>query len=114
MRIIALTPDNERAVRQAAELLVRCFAHIPSGWHTLEEALAEVRGSFGTDRVSRIAVAENERGGVWSCIATLDDTRKLRWVVRSRVRRQNPCVRTERSWLYFWCEDSHFHARWPL
>jgi len=59
MRIIDLTQDNERVVRQAAELLVRCFAHIPSGWHTLEEGLAEVRGSLKQDRISRVAVADN-------------------------------------------------------
>jgi len=46
-------------VRQAAELLVCCFSHIPSGWHTLEEGLAEVRESLGPDRVSRVALDEN-------------------------------------------------------
>ncbi|HPD06425.1 MAG TPA: GNAT family N-acetyltransferase [Candidatus Bipolaricaulis sp.] len=59
MRITDLGGANERAVRQAAELLVRCFAHIPSGWHTLEEGLAEVQESLGPDRVSRVSLDEN-------------------------------------------------------
>lgn len=59
MRIADLLGDDERAVRQAGELLVRCFAHIPSGWHTLEEGLEEVRGSLKPGRVSRVALDEN-------------------------------------------------------
>ncbi len=59
MTIEDLTEANERGVQQAAELLVRCFAHIPSGWHTLEEGLAEVRESLAPDRVSRVALDEN-------------------------------------------------------
>lgn len=59
MTIVDLTSNNERAVRQAAELLVRCFAHIPSGWHTLEEGLVEVRESLGPDRISRVALDES-------------------------------------------------------
>ncbi|MEW6217756.1 MAG: GNAT family N-acetyltransferase [Candidatus Bipolaricaulota bacterium] len=59
MTIVDLTSDNEPAVRQAAELLVCCFAHIPSGWHTLEEGLAEVRESLAPGRVSRVALDEN-------------------------------------------------------
>lgn len=59
MTIVDLCGGDERAVRQAAELLVRCFAHVPSGWHTLEEGLEEVRESLGPDRVSRAAVDEN-------------------------------------------------------
>jgi len=31
MKIADLVGINEPAVRQAAELVVRCFAHIPSG-----------------------------------------------------------------------------------
>jgi aminoglycoside 6'-N-acetyltransferase I len=56
MRIVDLDGDNEEAVRQAAELLVRCFGHLPSGWHTLEEGLAEVRESLAPDRVSRVGL----------------------------------------------------------
>ncbi|MBC7219982.1 GNAT family N-acetyltransferase [Candidatus Bipolaricaulota bacterium] len=59
MTIADLGPQGERAIRQAAELLVCCFAHIPSGWHTLEEWLAEVRESLAPDRVSRVALDEN-------------------------------------------------------
>ena len=59
MRIADLVEDNERAMRQAAELLVRCFSHIPSGWHTLEEGLAEVQGSLKPGWISRVAFDEN-------------------------------------------------------
>ncbi len=59
MLIRDLEQGGEQASRQAAELLVRCFSHIPSGWHTLEEGLAEARESLGPDRVSRVALDEN-------------------------------------------------------
>ncbi len=58
MRIVDFHTLHERAMRQAAELLVRCFAHLPSGWHSLEEGLAEVRESLKPDRVSRVALDE--------------------------------------------------------
>jgi aminoglycoside 6'-N-acetyltransferase I len=59
MRIVDLSDGGGRLVHQAAELLVRCFAHLPSGWHTVEEGLAEVRESLEPDRISRVAVDEN-------------------------------------------------------
>ncbi|GAB4307794.1 MAG: aminoglycoside N-acetyltransferase AAC(6')-Ii [Candidatus Bipolaricaulota bacterium] len=59
MTIVDLRGGDERVIHQAAELLVRCFAHIPSGWHTLEEGLAEVRESLALGRVSRVALDEN-------------------------------------------------------
>jgi len=58
MTIVDLRDGDERAVRRAAELLVLCFAHIPSGWHTLDQGLAEVRESLEPDRISRVAVDE--------------------------------------------------------
>lgn len=59
MQVANLGDCGEPYMRQAAELLVRCFAHIPSGWHTLEEGLAEVWESLAPDRVSRVALDEN-------------------------------------------------------
>lgn len=59
MTIVDLDPRDERSVQQAAELLVRCFSHTSSGWHTLDEGLAEVRESLGPDRISRVALDEN-------------------------------------------------------
>ncbi len=59
MKIVDLYEDHERAVHEAARLLVDCFAHIPSGWHTLDEGLAEVRASLGSDRISRIALDDD-------------------------------------------------------
>lgn len=59
MRIVDLSTAGEQAARQAAELLVLRFSHLESGWHTLEEGLAEVRESLGQDRISRVAVDGN-------------------------------------------------------
>ncbi|HAZ27676.1 TPA: N-acetyltransferase [Candidatus Acetothermia bacterium] len=59
MRIIDLTAANEQAISHAAELLLGSFAHLPSGWHTLEDGLVEVRESLGPERISRVAVDEN-------------------------------------------------------
>ncbi len=59
MTIADLRPQDKRAVGLAAELLVRLFAHLPSGWHTLEEGLAEVHGSLEPGRISRVALDES-------------------------------------------------------
>jgi aminoglycoside 6'-N-acetyltransferase I len=60
VRIADLRPDDEDAIRQIAELLVESFAeHWPDAWPTLEAALAEVHESFGPDRISRVALADD-------------------------------------------------------
>lgn len=59
MEIVDLAGAGERAARQAAELLVRCFSHVPSGWHTVEEGLEEVRESLEPGRISRVALDED-------------------------------------------------------
>jgi aminoglycoside 6'-N-acetyltransferase I len=56
MRIIDLSLDDDRATEQAARLLVEGFA--PHAWASMEEALEEVRASFGADRISRVALDE--------------------------------------------------------
>jgi aminoglycoside 6'-N-acetyltransferase I len=60
MLIVDLTPDDENGVQQAAGLLVAGFAeHWPFAWPDVESALAEVRESFGQDRISRVAVGDS-------------------------------------------------------
>ncbi|HEU67858.1 MAG TPA: GNAT family N-acetyltransferase, partial [Candidatus Acetothermia bacterium] len=83
MRIADLVGDNGRSVRQAAELLVRCSSHIPSGWHTLEEGLAEVRESLGPDRISRVALDEN--GDVLGWIGAIPSYRCHVWELHPLV-----------------------------
>ncbi len=56
MNIVDLDPENESAVKQAAELLVDL---LPEGWPTFEKALGEVRESFPDERISRIAVEDD-------------------------------------------------------
>lgn len=56
IQILDLTPDDDAAIDQVAELVVAVFGHIESGWQTLEDALEEVQESFDEDRISRIAV----------------------------------------------------------
>lgn len=65
--IIDLQPDNAAAIQQVAQLLIDGFAHSPGAWKEMETALAEVQESFGTDKISRIAI--NEEGQVLGWIA---------------------------------------------
>ncbi|MFC2038614.1 GNAT family N-acetyltransferase [Chloroflexota bacterium] len=91
MKIIELSPDNEKAVDQTADMLVESFReHWPDAWPDIDSALEEVMESFGEDRVSRIAVDENGdvlgwiggikeyRGNVWELhpLAVRLDSRK--------------------------------------
>jgi aminoglycoside 6'-N-acetyltransferase I len=60
-RIVDQRPDDEEAVLQTAAILVEGFKeHWPRAWPDIPSALAEVRESFGTGRISRVAV---DRGG---------------------------------------------------
>jgi aminoglycoside 6'-N-acetyltransferase I len=54
--IVDLRPDQEETIRQVAELLREAFAHIPDWIQTPESAQAEVRESFGPNRISRVAL----------------------------------------------------------
>src|SRR6266487_3689913 len=60
MRIIDLDPADQRAIEQTAALLVEGFrAHWPHAWPNMEAALEEVRESFESGRLSRVAVGED-------------------------------------------------------
>ena len=59
IRIVDLTPDNERAIRQAAELLVIGFQEMaPDAWPNMEAALEEVQEALEPGRICRIALDE--------------------------------------------------------
>jgi len=61
MNLISLPPDNERMIRQAAQLLVNGFKeHWPEAWPTLEEALEEVHEMLQAERICRVAVDEEQ------------------------------------------------------
>ena len=59
MNIIALRPDHEKLVQQAAQLMVDAFReHWPDSWSTFEEGLQEVQEMLQNDRICRAAVDE--------------------------------------------------------
>jgi len=65
MKIVDLCSNDEKTIHQIANLLMEAFAHIPHWLNTLDGALAQVRGSFAPDHISRVA---------------LDDDNALGWV----------------------------------
>ena len=68
MRIVDLTPENERAIEEAAALLVDGFAaHWPDAWPDMEAARQEVRAWLGPEHICRAAV--DEQGLVLGWIA---------------------------------------------
>ena len=57
MEIITLSPDNERLIQQAGQLLGDAFReHWPGSWSTLEEGLKEVHEMLDTERICCAAV----------------------------------------------------------
>jgi aminoglycoside 6'-N-acetyltransferase I len=88
MRIVDLVSTNESAIQQVAALLVEGFAtNWPNAWPEMESALLEVRESFGTDRISRIAVDED--GTVLGWIGGISQYRGHVWELHPLVVRVN-------------------------
>jgi aminoglycoside 6'-N-acetyltransferase I len=88
MRIIDLVSTNESAIQQVTELLVEGFAtNWPFAWPDMESALEEVHESFGTDRISRIAVDED--GTVLGWIGGISQYRGHVWELHPLVVRVN-------------------------
>lgn len=56
MRIVELLPSDDGLVHEVAALLVEAFASIPDFVKTEKAALAEISTSFGTGRLSRVAL----------------------------------------------------------
>lgn len=66
MRIIDLAPNAEDITQQLAALLVAAFrAHWPQAWPTLADALEEVRASLAEDRISRVALDDDDQALGW-------------------------------------------------
>lgn len=51
--IVDLNIENEKYLKQTADILLTCFE---SSWSTIEESIEEVKESIGGQRLSRIAV----------------------------------------------------------
>lgn len=69
LRLRDLTAADTSAIEQVGLMLVEGFAeHSPGAWPDLEAARAEVRASFGDDRISRVALDERD-GAVLGWIA---------------------------------------------
>ena len=65
MTIIDLKPEHQKYVAQVAAILVEAFAHFPETFDTLEQARAEVLESFQPNRISRVALDENDDAVGW-------------------------------------------------
>jgi aminoglycoside 6'-N-acetyltransferase I len=65
MRIIDLLPDNSQLIDQIAALLVAAFRDHSPAWPDHASGLAEVRESFGQDRVSRVALDDTGQAVGW-------------------------------------------------
>jgi aminoglycoside 6'-N-acetyltransferase I len=64
--IVDLQSEDEATIRQVEALLVEGFAmNWPEAWPDVESAVEEVRESFGRDRISRVALADNKRVLGW-------------------------------------------------
>jgi aminoglycoside 6'-N-acetyltransferase I len=61
MHIVDLRSDDEGTIRQIAALLVESFAiNWPEAWPDMEAAIEEVQQSFGAERISRVALDEDD------------------------------------------------------
>jgi GNAT superfamily N-acetyltransferase len=88
MTIIDLTPEDNRAVEQTAMLLVEGFRDTGStDWNTLEDALAEVRASFQSGRISRVAV--DQAGNVQGWIGGIEGYNGNVWELHPLVVRED-------------------------
>jgi aminoglycoside 6'-N-acetyltransferase I len=65
VKITDLRPENGRAIRQVAELLMTSMEPMTDTWSTFDAASQEVWESFGSDRLSLIAVDDNDEVIGW-------------------------------------------------
>lgn len=66
MYIVDLLPTNQNIIHQTATILVQAFKdNWPNAWPTLTEALAEVHESFAPERISRVALNDNNQVLGW-------------------------------------------------
>lgn len=84
MKIINLPSDNLDLISQASHLLFEGFKkHWPDAWPDLNTALHEVRESFGEDRISRVAVADD--GFVLGWIGAIQEYDGYAWQLHPLV-----------------------------
>lgn len=78
MQIKDLQPDDDKSIHDVATLLVEAFReHWPTAWPDQASALETVQESFGADRISRIALAED--GTIVGWIGGISDYDGLVW-----------------------------------
>ncbi len=65
MKIVDLSPDNDKTIREVAELLLEAFAHIPHWLKDMDGALMQIRESFAPDRISRVALDDDGSALGW-------------------------------------------------
>ncbi len=58
----ALSPDDEKGIRAAAEIIVAAFVHFPDTWETVEDGLEEVREALEPGKIC--LVARDEQGQI--------------------------------------------------
>lgn len=60
MKIVNLQPNDRKSIQQVANLLMEGFKlHSPNAWPNIESALSEIKESFTSDRISRIAISDD-------------------------------------------------------
>lgn len=61
VQIVDLHAKDEERIHQVASILVEGFQEMaPDSWSNIESALAEVRDSFSPDRISRVAIDDDD------------------------------------------------------
>lgn len=60
VKIIDSREENKRLIEQTAAILYESFKDVSEAWPTMEAALEEVYGSIDKDRISRIAIIDDE------------------------------------------------------
>tara|TARA_B100000809_G_scaffold222142_1_gene230921 strand:- start:3681 stop:4166 length:486 start_codon:yes stop_codon:yes gene_type:complete len=92
MLIVDFDPNQEKAIEQAASLLVEVFSeHWPDAWPTMAAALKTVRDSYGSNGIGRAAI--DDVGNVIGWIGGLSEYNGKVWelhplVVRSDYQRK--------------------------
>lgn len=66
MKIVDLTPGAEKTIEQIAVMLVEGFQeNWPGSWPDLASAIAEIHESLAPNRISRVALDENQDAAGW-------------------------------------------------
>ncbi len=65
MLIVSLTADHAALIEEVAAMLMDAFGDLPSAYHTLDDARAEIMDSFDAERISRVALADDGSAVGW-------------------------------------------------